>query len=317
MKNRLIRSIIVFVIAITFCGAATACSEQGTTLCASVTANANYQIEYNWAIDKTVAPNTFDLNDTETGTSQYTVSVTKDGGTKTAWVEGYVTVKNKGSVDTQGLAIKANLAESGTIMASADVDTSTHPVLKPGESYTYSYKISIPADHINSESNYEVTSDVTITNYSGHLGTPYGPSPSTTTKLPEPTLINDEINVDDSNGESWTFNEAGSKTYARTFSYKGNPTDVYTNTATIRETGQSADATVTISWHDPPSTNDDPSISNNTLTVTNPVANAIIVNSGNSANKNVATSVIKSANINTQKQVRIKKVKKHKKKKHR
>jgi hypothetical protein len=326
MKNKLVFPLIVFVIAITFCGAAIACNEQsGTSLSASVSASTHYQIGYGWAIDKTVTPDMFNLNKTDTGTSQYTVSVTKDEGTKTAWIEGYVTVKNDGDVATQGLSIKVNLAKSGTVIASTDVDTSEYSVLAPGETHRYYYRMNIPAEDIHSGSNYKVTSDVTITNHSGHLGTPFGPSPCDTTNLPEPTLINDKIHVVDSNGESWTFNESGFKTYNRIFSYKGNPTDVYANTATIQETGQSADATVTVNWEndDPPNdppVGDDPS--NNTLNINaqilSPVANAIVVNSGDSANNNAAASVIKSSNINIQKQVHVKKViKKHKKKKHR
>ncbi len=61
----------VFVTAIMFCGAAASCSESGTTLSAYVSANDHYQKEYKWTINKTVTPDTFKLNDTETGTSQY------------------------------------------------------------------------------------------------------------------------------------------------------------------------------------------------------------------------------------------------------
>lgn len=253
MKKWYIYTLTLFITVIMFCGSAASC-QSGTTLSASVTANAHYQKEYKWTIDKTATPETFNLNDTETGTSQYTVSVTKDAGTKTAWIEGYVTVTNGGAVSTEGLSIEVKLTKppSKTVIASTYVDTNSHPVLAPGETHAYHYRIKIPVSDIISGSNYKVTSDVTITNHSGNLGTQFGPSPCSTTSLPEPVLINDVVHVTDSNGESWTFDNSGSKTYYRTFSYKGNSTDIYENTATIQETGQSSSATVTINWTDPP-----------------------------------------------------------------
>jgi hypothetical protein len=66
-------------------------------------------------------------------------------------------------------------------------------------------------------------------------------------------LINDVINVDDTNGYSWTFSNSGSVTYDKTFTCKDEGTYEYVNTATIRETGQSASATVTVVCSTPPS----------------------------------------------------------------
>ncbi len=63
-----------------------------------------------------------------------------------------------------------------TVIASTDVDTSAYSVLAPGETHNYYYRINVPAADINSGSTYKVTSNVTITNHSGHLGTPFGPS---------------------------------------------------------------------------------------------------------------------------------------------
>jgi protocatechuate 3,4-dioxygenase beta subunit len=65
-----------------------------------------------------------------------------------------------------------------------------------------------------------------------------------------PTLINDVIHVDDTNGYSWTFDNSGSVTYDKTFTCENGGTNV--NIATIRETGQSASATVTVTCKIPP-----------------------------------------------------------------
>jgi hypothetical protein len=58
------------------------------------------------------------------------------------------------------------------------------------------------------------------------------------------------IHVDDTNGYSWTFSSSGSVTYDKTFTCADEGENV--NTATIRETGQSASATVTVTCITPP-----------------------------------------------------------------
>lgn len=135
------------------------------------------------------------------------------------------------------------------LIATATVDVSANPVLDPEETGAYPYKIEIPSGYIDAGGNYKVTADVTITNHSGHLGEPFGPSPSATTNLPySPTLVNDVIHVDDTNGGSWEFSGSGSVSYEKTFICRDEGT--HTNTATIRETGQSDSATVTVNCYE-------------------------------------------------------------------
>ncbi|MEM2240533.1 MAG: SdrD B-like domain-containing protein, partial [Candidatus Bathyarchaeia archaeon] len=119
--------------------------------------------------------------------------------------------------------------------------------LEPGETGTYSYRIEFkPVD----DAIYRVAANVTITNHSGHLGKEFGPDPkSDSFQLkgpPEP--INDVINVDDTNGSSWEFRESGSVSYVKTFTCDDEGT--HKNTATIRETGQSASATVIVNCYE-------------------------------------------------------------------
>ena len=158
-----------------------------------------------------------------------------------------VCVTNAGVVATQNLTIIANLTmpPSSTIIASVPVDVSQHPVLAPGETFCYDYRVDIPTGSIVPGDTYKVTAKITITNHSGHIGTPFGPSPSATIVLPPaPTLINDTIHVDDTNGVSFTFNTSGSQTYEKTFTCEDAGTNI--NTATIRETGQQSSASVTV-----------------------------------------------------------------------
>jgi hypothetical protein len=63
-----------------------------------------------------------------------------------------------------------------------------------------------------------------------------------------PTLINDTINVDDTNGGMWPFSDTGSTSYTKTFTCDADE-GTHNNTATIRETGQSDSASVTVNCY--------------------------------------------------------------------
>jgi len=224
--------------------------QAGTTLEADVTCTGKWTRTFDWTIAKSVTPDTWNLSCGGSGTSQYTITVTKGQGVDDAWIEGQVCVYNGGERATEGLAISVELRNGvpppDDLIATASVDVSSNPVLDPGERGCYDYHIDIPAAHIHAGGNYKVTANVTITNHSGYLGQPFGPSPSCTTILPTtPTLINDTIHVDDTNGDSWTFSDSGSVSYEKTFTCDGDK-GTHDNTATIRETGQQATASVTI-----------------------------------------------------------------------
>jgi hypothetical protein len=225
----------------------------GTTLSATKTATAHYTRTFHWTIDKSVTPDTWNLFKGDTGTSQYTIQVTKDSGSDAAWVDGQICVTNRGTVATENLAITDSLSmpPSHTVIASVTVDVSGHPILASGETDCYSYSVDIPSSSITAGANYKDTVSVTITNHSGYLGTPFGPGPSATSILPNsPTLIYDSINVDDTNGGTFSFSASGSQTYSKAFSCNAD-NGVQTNTATIRETGDSDSASVTVNCYDP------------------------------------------------------------------
>jgi hypothetical protein len=244
------------------CGAfvlpAVADGQNGTTLSATVDVTPHWTITYGWTIDKSVTPNTWNLFRGDSGTSQYTITVTKGGGTEEAWVDGQVCVTNGGAVDTVNLAIEAVLQDGygspNDFLTSAPVDVSGYPIIPAGGSHCYNYHVNIPITggaypQPHAGGTYKVTANVTITNHSGHLDVPFGPSPSATTEFPaSQTLINNTINVDDTNGGSWPFSASGSVTYNKTFTCDGDA-GTHNNTATIRETGQSDSASVTVNCY--------------------------------------------------------------------
>jgi hypothetical protein len=224
-------------------------------LTASKTAEARWTKTFTWTIDKSVDPASHDLLTGESGTSTYTIAVTKSAGTTSpVTVSGEVCVANNGPVATENLTITdrvAALLPGGTLsLAIGPVDTSANPVLDPGEShcYPYSFVITPRADAVG----YRNDAQIKITNDPRDPGQPLGPSVSASFTVPAtPTLINDSINVDDTNGMSWPFSSSGSVSYTKTFTCDEDEGQ-HVNTATIRETGQSDDASVTVTCTPPP-----------------------------------------------------------------
>jgi hypothetical protein len=232
--------------------------ESGTTLSAEVDCQLHWTKTFQWTIDKAVTPATLDMFRGDSGSAEYTITVTKDGGVEEAWVDGQITVYNGGAVATENLAITAVLKNGygapNDFLASAPVDVSGNPVLDPGETGVYSYRVNIPVTggsfpQPHAGGTYKVTANVTITNHSGHLGEAFGPSPSCTDTMPGcPVLVNDSIHVNDSNGGSWAFSDDGSTSYEKEFTCDGDEGS-HNNTATIQETGQYDTAAVTVNCY--------------------------------------------------------------------
>lgn len=230
-------------------------NQSGTTLSADVSAMAELTRTFHWTIDKSVNPSVWNLFRGDSGTSQYTIMVTKDEGTLMAVVEGQVCVTNGGAVPTENLAINVDLERNPgggfvPVVTNQPVDVSDKPVLQSGETFCYDYSIMVPADQLEPGDTYRVTANVTITNHSGHLGMPFGPSPRASTTMPTtPVVVNDTITVTDTNGGQWTFDDDATVSYCRTFTCDADE-GTHTNTATIVETGQSDSAMVTVNCYE-------------------------------------------------------------------
>lgn len=227
---------------------ADAVSQAGTTLSASKTANGHWTNTFGWTIDKAVTPAVWNLFNGDDGTSRYTVSVTKDSGATQSYIDGQVCVTNGGSVATENLQIIDNLSmpPSQVVIASTSLDLSAKPVLQPGESFCYDYKLDIPTSSLVGGASYKDTADITITNHSGYLNVPFGPGPSATTVFPSSAvLVNDTISVDDTNGQSWNFSSSTAVNYDKKFTCPADSGE-HINTATIAETGQAASTTVSV-----------------------------------------------------------------------
>lgn len=227
-------------------GPITTSGEQaGTTLTASKTATGYWERMFEWTIDKSVTPDTWNLFLGDSGTSQYVVSVTKDGGTDESFVEGEICVNNVGRFPTQDLAVvdevqyKVGSGQFQTL-TTVTLDLDGYAVLGAGESHCYPYKVYFTPI---ADAAYRNVAHVTITNHSGRLPgsnncpgpdlCPFGPDPKANFSLPSsPTLIHDSITVNDTNGDSWQFDTSDSVQYTKAFTCDADQGE-HDNTATI------------------------------------------------------------------------------------
>lgn len=243
------RTGVVAVFAIAIAGMFAPSALATTPLTASKTATAHWTKKFDWTIDKSVNKAAIEMMSGSSSSATYTVAVTKSAGVEEMWVDGEVCASNEGTIPTEGLAISDRIvvfkANGNTqTLDRTDIDVSANPVLDPGESDCYGY--SFPFTPFPDAVGYENRTSVTITNDPRSPGEPLGPTADAPFTVPaSPTLINDTVNVDDTNGMSWMFSASGSKTYSRTF-YCDRDKGTHTNTAKIRETGQSDTASVVV-----------------------------------------------------------------------
>ena len=202
------------------------------------TAETTFTRTFEWDIDKSVTPETWNLFTGDSGTSEYTVAVTKTGYTDSDWaVSGTITIENNTPFDATitGVSDVVSPAIDGGAVCGV-----TFPyVLASGGTLECTYETDLPDGSSR-------TNTATVTT-SGIVG---GNSADADVIFGDPTtLINDTIHVSDTNGGYWAFNDSGSVTYERTFTCNADDGIQY-NIATIVETGQTDDATVIVNCYD-------------------------------------------------------------------
>lgn len=227
-----------------------------TINCASLTvtkdASTTYTRTFPWTINKSVTPATWTLFTGDSGTSRYTVAVTKGTGTDDTFaVSGNIHVHNPATIPATLTGVSDVMTGSLTATVDCGVGVSFPYTLAAGGDLVCTYSRSLPTKDAltntatatlqnHSYTSAGVASDSGTTDFSGTADVTFG-APS--------ALVNDSINVDDTNGGTWLFSASGSVNYEKTFTCdtdKGK----HDNTATIRETGLRSSASVTVSCYE-------------------------------------------------------------------
>jgi hypothetical protein len=207
-------------------------------LTVSKTAETSFKRTFEWDIEKTVTPDTWNLFTGDSGTSEYTVTVTKGEGVDSDWaVEGEITIENNTGVAATIASVSDVVSNNG---AATVVCPETFPfVLPAGDDLVCTYSLALPDgdDEVN-------TATVTTT------GAVDGGTATAPVDFGDPTeVVNDTINVEDTfAGDLGEFSDSGSTSYTRTFNCDEDKGQ-HDNTATIVETGQSDDASVTVNCY--------------------------------------------------------------------
>lgn len=208
----------------------------------SKTANTTFTRTFDWTIDKSVTPDTWALFDGDSGTSDYTVTLTKGTGVDSAWaVSGTITIENPSDQDAPIASVTDVISGAGAGAATVVCPVTFPYILPDGGTLTCTYSRSLPdgASRTN-------TATVTLTTspvFTGTAPITFG-APTTT--------VRDTVHVDDtySGGpQDQVFSDSGSATYSRTFEC-GDDEGTINNTATITETGQNDSASVTATCYD-------------------------------------------------------------------
>lgn len=179
--------------------------QAGTTLKnASVTATPLWETPFTWTIEKTGPTEEYTVNVGDSITIPYNVTITNTQQPDIRKITGIVNVTNGGDKATENLNIILDLYKKPdgggytTFVGSYPVDVSSNPVLDPEETGIYPYTIELTDEQAQPSSGYKISANITITNHSGRLGQPFGPSPDTTFIWPsQSTLIDEAITVKD------------------------------------------------------------------------------------------------------------------------
>lgn len=197
-------------------------------------AHTSFTRSYQWSIDKSVAPEAWNLFTGDNGTSLYSIAVARTGFTDSAWaVAGTITIHNP-SPYAANITSVADVVSAG-IPATVDCGVSFPYSLAGDGTLECSYQTALP-DGSNRVNTATATTTGTVKSGSGTAAVTFG-APT--------TEVNASVNVADSNGGSWAFNDSGVVTYPRTFACNGDQ-GIHGNTATIVQTGQSDSASVAV-----------------------------------------------------------------------
>lgn len=203
-------------------------------LTVSKTATPSYTRTFGWTIEKS---SDFDqIKTAGSATFNYAIQVTKDAGTDSDWaVSGTITVNNPNTFDVSGVDVTDVIDNGGTCTVTpASLDVAA------GSDATADYACTFTANP-GSGTN-------TVTATWPDIGSPHTSATDTADyTFGDPTkLVNDKIDVTDTNGGSWQFSDSGSVTYSKTYNDPAGTCTDHTNVAKITQTGDSSSKTVEV-----------------------------------------------------------------------
>jgi hypothetical protein len=231
---------------------ATLCVQQALQVSKTVTAT--YERTYLWSIAKQSDKTSFEIAEGGSATAHYTVTVDPGSYVDGGWaLSGTIDVTNPNAAAVGSIA--ADVTDTNDVGATCTVVGGDDVTIGPGDTETLSYTCSLPS---SGPTSYAGTNTATAT-WTGNGGTrtAVGTKPISFAMAKQ---INDKVDVtdlfDDATvpgsgeveglGEASWFDGVTTFEYERTVTGTGGTCVDHDNTATIVQTGQDADETVTV-----------------------------------------------------------------------
>jgi len=204
---------------------------------------------YEWTITKEVTPATWELFVGDSGTSEYTITLDKSLVGTTYSVSGVISIYNPAEFAV------AEVTDVSDVISGVGAVTVTCPEglafeVDPDETVDCTYEYDLGVDDTARTNTATVTTSGDVDGGEGEAD--FDPTSAT------PSVVGGEVSVDDSydGGDAGPFSDDASYTYERQFvcgvgdgEYEGTG-NVVPNTATIVETQDSDDASVTVNCYD-------------------------------------------------------------------
>lgn len=225
-------------------------SAQGpTTVTATKTAGGQLIKTFPWTIEKVAGVESLDLFRGDEAAVTFTVTLARGDSVNVSSVAGEVCVTNPGENPTEGLTIVDKVqyhTGDGNFqdLSGATVTITPAEQVAAGATVCFPYEIAFTPQ---TNATYQNVAAVSITNLEEGAEPASATAPFT---LPD-TLTGERyrsVNVQDTSGQSWTFEASGSQTYDFAFACDDHAGD-NENVVTIVETGQTAAATVAVNCY--------------------------------------------------------------------
>lgn len=198
------------------------------------------EVTYGWTIDKSVSPATWNLFTGDSGTSEYTITLTKSTTTSEHSVTGTITIHNPAQFASANITSVLD-AITGVGAVTVVCPGGLPQLLAPGANLVCTYSSSLPDGTTR-------TNTATVTT-SGDVGGSMDDASIDFTGI-MPSQVNGTVNVNDTNnaGDGGPFSSSTQYSYERAFTCDADE-GVHNNTATIVETQASDSAAVTVNCH--------------------------------------------------------------------
>lgn len=209
--------------------------QQPQDLTVSKTATPSYTRTFGWTIEKKADHD--QINTAGSATFWWIVKVTKDAGTDSDWaLAGTITVHNPNTFDVEGVDV-------------TDATSGGDCIVTAGTGLTVPAGDDATADYICTFTSNPGSGTNTATATWPSFGSPHTSATGTAAyTFGAPTkLVNNAIDVTDTNGASWHFTASSlTDPYPVTYNDPAGTCTDHTNTATITQTGASASKTVKV-----------------------------------------------------------------------